>query len=242
MAAPWMGEVTPFTLNSPDQLRAAPVPHLTSGRYTQDYNEVKALGSFSSTVRTPAQTDVAYFYAENFAAQWNRALRAIAVAHVDDIWDSARLFALANMASADAIISAWDSKKYYAFWRPVTAIQEGDDDGNKFTAGDPDWKPLINTPNYPDYTSGANNITGAMTRSLSLFFGRDAFTFTVTSNHPSAVQKTRTYTRFSDAAQDVVDARIYLGIHFRFADTAARKQGQHAAQWAFDHFLRPLGE
>jgi hypothetical protein len=240
MAAPWLGTVLPYTLNCPAQFRASPPPALTSRRYARDYNEVKALGALFNSDRTPEQTDLAYFWADNFAVQWNRALRAIADAHIDKIGDTARLFALANMAMADSIITSWDSKNHYANWRPVTAIQEGDNDGNWRTAGDPDWQPLFNTPPYPDHTSGANNVTGAVTGILALFFGRDRFTFEVTSNHPNAVLKTRTYKRFSDAAEDVVNARIYLGIHFRFADTAARRQGRQVAKWAFTHFLRPV--
>ena len=242
MAVHWMAGFDPFTLTSPTRFRAVAPPALTSERYRRDYDEVKRLGSFSSTDRTPAQTDLAYFYTDNFLAQWNRALRGIANNHVRRIGDSARLFALANLATADALISSWDSKKFYNFWRPITAINEGDNDGNPGTAGDPAWRPLINTPNYPDYTSGANNVVGAMTRTLAQFFHRDRLTFEVTSNAPLAVQKSRIYHRFSDAAEDVVEARILLGIHFRFADTAARKQGQRVADWTFDHFLLPLDD
>jgi len=240
MAVHWMAGFDPFTLTGPTRFRAEPPPALTSERYRKDYDEVKKLGSFNSTDRTPEQKDLAYFYTDNFLAQWNRALRGIATKHLRRSGDTARLFALANLATADAVISSWDSKKFYFFWRPITAINEGDNDGNPGTTGDTTWQPLINTPNYPDYTSGANNVTGAMTRTLSLFFGRDRMTFEVTSLAPLAVQKTRVYNRFSDAAEDVVDARILLGIHFRFADTAARKQGQQVAEWAFDHFLLPL--
>ena len=153
---------------------------------------------------------------------------------------SARLFALANLAIADAFITAWESKNFYVFWRPLTAIVEGDNDGNPDTTGDAAWQPLFNTPNYPDYTSGANNITGAMTRTLALFFRRDHMTFEVTSLAPLAVQKTRTFHRFSEAAQEVVDARVLQGIHFRFADTAARAQGRRIAEWTFSHFLLPI--
>jgi hypothetical protein len=240
MTTPWLGRFEPLTLTGPARFRALPPPDVTSDRYTRDYNEVKSLGSFNSTARTPEQTDLAYFYSENFAAQWNRALRAIAANHIRRIGDTARLFALADLATADAFITAWESKNFYNFWRPVTAIHEGENDGNPNTAGDPAWQSLINTPSYPDYTSGANNVTGAMTRTLVRFFHRDRMTFEVTSLAPLAVQKTRTYERFSDAAQDVVDARVYLGIHFRFADTAARKQGRQVADWVFDHFLLPL--
>lgn len=248
MATPWLATMTPFTLERPDQFRAEPPPPLWSGRYRRDYKEVKALGAFASTplttlTRTPDQTNLAYFWSENFFAQWNRALRAIAEAHVPGIGDRARLFALANLATADAAITAWDSKRYYSLWRPITAIQEGDMDGNHRTQGDPDWKSLINNPPYPDYTSGANNVTGAMTKSLRLFFGTDRFAFTVTSKSPALTDlatQTRTYTRFSQAAREVVEARILLGIHFRFADEAARAQGERVARWAFRHFLRPV--
>jgi hypothetical protein len=242
MLVPWLADVTPFTLTSPSQFRPEPPPALTSGHYARAYNEVKALGAFSNSTRTPNQTDLAYFWAANYFVLWNQVLRDIAATHVFHIRDSARLFALANMAIADAVITAWDTKKHYVFWRPVTAIQEGDNDGNARTDGDPMWQPLINTPNYPDYTSGANNVTGAVTRTLALFFGKDEMTFSVTTTNPLAVQQTRTYNRFSDAAEDVVNARIYEGIHFRFADTVARKQGRQVAKWAFRHFLRPIDD
>ena len=144
--------------------------------------------------------------------------------------------------AADGPITAWDSKRYFHLWRPITAIQEGDNDGNSRTAGDPTWLPLIVNPPYPDYTSGANSLSGSVTRMLAHFFGTDEVTFSITSNTPQAIQKVRTYSRFSDAAEDVVNARIYLGIHFRFADTAARKQGSRIADWAFERFLRPLDD
>jgi hypothetical protein len=240
MAVVWLGKVTPFTLTSPLQFRAEPPPSLTSREYTRAYNEVKALGSLTSTSRTTEQTDLSYFYADNFVLLWNRAVNKIAAEHVHAIGDNARLFALVYLAAADSGITAWDSKKHFDFWRPLTAIREGDNDGNPRTAGDANWKPLINTPNYPDYTSGANNLTGAVTRMLSLFFRTEKMTFTVNSNYPLAQVKTRVYSRFSDAAQDVVNVRIYQGIHFRFADTAARRQGSQVAKWVYKHSLRPL--
>jgi hypothetical protein len=243
MVAPWMGAVTPFTINSGSQFRPPPPPSLTSPEYTRDYNEVKDIGALNSSVRTPEQTDLAQFWAGNFVVMWNKVLRDIDSAHVNNIGDSARLFALADMAMADAIITCWDSKRYYVFWRPITAIQLGDTDGNDKTTEDPTWVPLIATPAYPDYTSGANNITAATTRALALYFGTDDMTFQVTTtNTGPTIQDTRTFNRFSDAAEEVVNARIYLGIHFRFADTDARKQGKHVAQWAFSHFFRALDD
>jgi hypothetical protein len=235
MATPWLGAVPCFTLQSGDQFRTKPPPSLTSQRYTTDHNEVKALGGYSNSARIPEQTQLAYFYAGNNFILWHRTLRDVAAAHVKNIGESARLLALANLAIADAVITAWDSKRHYVLWRPITAIQEGDNDENAATAGDPSWQPLLNTPPYPEYTSGANNVTGALTRSLALFFGKDEVTFTVTSEYPQAVQKTRTYGRFSDMASDMVDVRIYQGIHFRSADEAAREQGKQVAEWVFGH-------
>ncbi len=238
--APWLATVTPFTLKSPSQFRPVPPPPVGSNRYATAFNETKAFGALVNSARTAEQTNLALFWSSNYLVLWNRALRDIVSAHGLDIDDSARLFALANLAMADAGITAWDSKFHYVAWRPVTAIQEGDNDGNPETVGDPNWQPLINTPNYPEYTSGANNATGAITRILALFFRTDQMTFSVVTTNPAASQQTRTYDRFSDAAADVVDARVYEGIHFRFSDDLARKQGRLVAQWVFSHFLRSV--
>ena len=239
MAAPWLGNVTPFTLTRPSQFRAAAPPALTSAEYAKDYNEVKAMGALNNSSRTPEQTDLAHFWNANYPVLWNQVLRDIAGAHVNNIAESARLFALADMAMADAIITAWNEKNRSVFWRPITAIQEGENDGNPETAGDSNWLSLINAPPYPDHTSGANNLSSAVTRALARFFETDRMTFSITTtNAGPTTQDTRTYERFSDAAQEVVDARIYEGIHFRFADEAARKQGKQVADWGWRNFMR----
>jgi hypothetical protein len=235
MLVPWLGTVPCFTLQSGDQFRAKPPPALSSQQYAADYNEVKALGAQSEGARTPEQTELAYFYAGDIPLQLRRTLGEVAATHVNNIDDNARLLALANLAMADAAITAWDSKKHYVYWRPVTAIQEGEDDGNPATAGDTSWQPFLNTPPYPEYTSGANNVTAALTRTLALFFGKDDTTFTVTSDHPKVTQKTRTYDRFSDMASDMVNVRIYHGVHFRSGDQAGREQGTQVADWVFGH-------
>ena len=240
MAVPWLGHVVPFALTRPSQFRSDPPPALTSREYTRDYDEIKAVGTLNNSSRTPDQTDVAHFYAGNTPVIWNRALRDITVAHVDNIADSSRLFALVEIAVADALISSWNDKTHYVFWRPITAIREGDNDGNPDTIGDPVWQSLITTPPYPDYTSGACNFASAVTTMLEHFFETDHMTFSITTtNVGPTMQDTRTYHRLSDAAQDVVDARVYSGIHFRFADEAARKQGRQVAHWTFKNYLRP---
>jgi hypothetical protein len=240
MAFPWLGAFQPFTLKSPTQYRAPKPPVLHSARYAHEYDEVKALGGLLNGARTAEQTDLAYFFAGNLVAILYQGLRDIATQQGLSISESARLLALCSLAIGDSVITAWDSKLYYIRWRPVTAIREGDNDENRHTVGDPTWEPFLDTPPYPDYTSGANNVYGSATRMLELFFGTDELTFSLTTDNTSAIQKTRTYTRFSDLAQDVVDVRIYQGIHTRSADAAARKQGGQVAKWAFKHFLQPV--
>ncbi|PWT95065.1 MAG: hypothetical protein C5B55_01725 [Blastocatellia bacterium] len=188
------------------------------------------------------KTDQANFWNSNYVLLWNQVTANLSEANSENIGDSARLLALVNMSMADAGITAWDSKSTFTFWRPITAIREGDNDGNPQTIGDATWLPLIPSPPYPDFTSGANNLTAATTRSLALYFGNE-MSFSVTTTNPGpTVQDIRNFTRFSDVQQEVVDARIYEGIHFRFADELARKQGRLVAQWVRDHFLRPIGE
>jgi hypothetical protein len=242
MATPWLGDVTPFALKDSSQLRPdPPPPALTSGQYTQAYNEVKALGAKSNSARTPDQTELALFWATNYLTTWSGAMRDIATANLSDIGDTARLFALTAVATADAVICAWNTKKYYDFWRPITAIQLGDTDGNPNTDADSGWLPLINTPNYPSYTSGATNFTSAVTRSLALFFKTDAITYNVmwvTTGNPAPGKTTRTYSSLSAAMDDVVIARVMEGIHWPFDDDVAQRTGKRSADWAFSHVMK----
>jgi hypothetical protein len=240
MATSWLGTVPPFTLKSGDQFRADPPPPLSSEQYTKEYNEVKALGALTNGMRTPEQTQLATFFASNFFVLYNQTLRDVAAWNTDTIADNARLLALGTLAIADSFIVSWDSKSYYPSWRPITAIREGENDGNPQTEGDPAWQPFLNTPNYPDHASGANSAACALTRMLELYFGTDQMSFTVVSTNPNAAPKTRTYNRFSDLSLDVADVRIYQGIHFRFADEAGRKQGGQVADWVFGHVLQPI--
>ena len=206
LTAPWMGNLLPFVQKDTEgQLHEPPPPHLTSGKYTRDYNEVKAMGRRTGSSRTPEQTRFARFYSGNFVIILQGVLRTVSLARLTDIGDSARLFALANMSGADSLINVWNNKRLYNVWRPSTAINEGDNDGNPRTAGDPAWLPLIDNPPYPDYTSGANGVIGATMRALEHFFGDDVWTFIATTsalenNQPIAP---RTYHSFSAMADDV---------------------------------------
>ena len=244
MTGAYIADVLPFTLRDGSQFRQEPPPHLASGKYADEFDEVKALGSLTGSSRTAEQTDLALFFADNAVAYWNRTFQSIANQYfATDSGGAARMFALANMAMADSLISSWDSKIAFNFWRPVSAIRLADTDGNRRTEPSPTWTSYIATPNYPDYTSGANSLSGAATTMLANVFGTDRVAFSMTSLfvHPATGEKPispRNYARFSDAADDVVDARIYEGIHFRSADMDARATAKQIANWAFSHFLR----
>lgn len=240
MAADFLARTMPFGLKDIDQFRMAnPAPHLTSGAYAKAYNEVKNKGANDATghTRTDAETAVGRFFSDAPANYWNRLMRDLVVSQSLDLGDSARMFALVSMATADAIIACWDTKIFYNVWRPITAIRNGDADGNANTAGNPTWTSFFAAPNYPDYTSGANNVASATVTVLESLF-KEHIEFTLFSNAAGAVP--RKYTRFADVARDVVDARIFMGIHFRFADTTALRQGRQVGNWTVSHYLRPI--
>jgi PAP2 superfamily len=236
---PWLASVKPFTMHSGSQFRVGPPPDLTSQLWARDFIETKTVGSLSSATRTAEQTEIGYFWADSGPVLWQNALRYISGTYLHDIGESARMFALADAALADAQIACWDSKYYYNVWRPITAIRLGDQDGNPATVVDPDWQPLINTPNFPEYPSGHADVSGAVSHMLRLFFGTDELTFQMTTTNALALQKTRTFTRFSQAEQEVINARVYVGIHYRNSDTTARAQGRRVSNWVFRHYFRP---
>ena len=262
MTSPWAGDVRPFALDGLHRCQAEPPPPLTSFEYAENYNEVKRLGSATNSSRTPEQGQIARMFSGNVLAQYNRLLREISVSHLTGaglvrLGRQARMFALTNMAMADAFICAWSTKQQFNLWRPSDAIRRGNQDGNSLTEADATWTTYFSrnfsaaqNPNYPDYTSGANNVTGATTRMLELILGKDqrdkgappfniwAIGLTVPLEAGDA--NPRAYDRLSDIAKDVVNARIYLGIHFRFADTEARSQGRRVAGYAFRNFLEPV--
>jgi hypothetical protein len=215
-----------------------PPPSLTSEQYTRDFNEVKDYGSATSALRTPDQTATAKFFSGNAVVQYNAALRdQVTVRHLD-IARAARMFAAIDMSVADTIISVWHSKLLYGFWRPITAINFAETDGNEDTVAEPTWTPLIVTPAYPDYVSGYNGYTAAFSAGLEELFGTRHLHLTLIS---SAVPDVRMYDSGAQLRSDVVNARIWLGIHFRFADTAARQMGVSLARWTLDRYFQPTG-
>ena len=164
---PWLAFMRPFMLQSPWQFRVGPPPSLTSHRYARDLNEIQAYGSATSTVRTPEQTAVAQFWNANATSQTNMMIAGVVTGHAMDAVDAARSFAIANMVDTDAGIACWDSKYHYTFWRPVTAIQHADIDGNPATTADPTWTPLLVTPNHPEYPAAHGCVTAAESEFLT---------------------------------------------------------------------------
>jgi hypothetical protein len=238
MSAPWLGFVTPLLVRSPTQFAPPDPPALTSARYTRDFNEVKALGSATSTERTAAQTSTALFFSGNALVQYNTALRDQVTVRDLDIVEAARMFAAIEMSVADAEISVWHAKYVYGLWRPITAINLADTDGNPATAPDPTWTPLLTNPPYPEYPSGYNAFNSTVSHGLEDLFRTRHLQLTLISTAVPGVQ--RHYDSGRALRRDVVDARVWLGIHFRFADTASRDLGRRLTAWTLDHYFRPL--
>ena len=231
---PGWGKVTPFVLRSGSQFRPDAPPALDSELYAKDYNEIKSIGAKFGSTRSTEQTDIALFWRASPTAIWNPVLRQASQTRNNDLSEQAQLFALFYVASADASIACWDAKYAYNFWRPQSAIRNGNVDGNDATVADATWEPFIATPPHPDYPSGHATNSSAMGKILTLKFGDDpGVTFTVTQTGI-----TRTWTRFSQAVQEVIDARVYSGIHFRNSDEVGARIGRQVAQFVSVHALR----
>jgi hypothetical protein len=236
--APETPFVQPFVLNAASQFRPEGPFSLASEDWARDYNEVNALGSMVGSSRTPEQTDIARFWSDNPPLQWNRAWRALSVAKGLGLADNARYFAMLTSASADALIACWDAKYFYNFWRPVTAIRAGDSDGNSETAPDPAWIGLIATPNHPEYPAAHGCFSGASTETLKYFFGTDNVGFWTDSTVAMVVNPIRTYSRFSDALAEILEARIYGGMHYRNSTRIGANIGKQVSRFTTSHFFR----
>jgi hypothetical protein len=235
---PGWGNVTPFTLLSAAQFWLPGPPALTSETYARDFNESKRLGGQKSEARTAEQTEIARFWFQGSPA-WNRIGRVVAGARGFDAWDSARLLALTNMAMADSFIAGFKIRYVYDFWRPVTAIREGDTDGNDATAGDPSWNSLQNTPMVSDYPSTQSTFSAAAAVVLAGVLGTDQVPFSFTSAPPFP-DITRTFTSFSQAARESADSRVYAGIHFRTSCEDGLTLGRRIGERALAMYLQPV--
>jgi hypothetical protein len=236
---PGWGSVRPFLMEDECQFRPGPPPALTSRRYTRDFDEIKEIGSSTSTTRTPEQTGVARLWIATGAQNWNPIARQVVAAHRLTLSQNARAFALLNLAGADAFIAAWDAKFTYNQWRPVTAIRatDSDSDGNPETIEDTSWTPLLATPPFPDYIAGHTTYGGAVASVLEHVFGKNpGVVMTLTS--PTAPGVVKTFTTFRAISDSVVNARVWGGIHWRTSSVRGRIVGEELGRYAAHRFLK----
>jgi hypothetical protein len=240
---PWVGAVDPFTLRSPSQFRTRGPLELSSTRWAKEFNEVKAIGEVNSTTRTATQTYVARWWQSTSIKSWNEVGRELAARNGLNALDTARLLALQNLSAADAGINCWNDKYHWDFWRPWNAIQRAAEDGNPATTPDPAWLPLIAAP-YPEHPSGHLCLDGAHTRILRMFFGDTipgGYSITSISTFLGATDaRTRHFDSFSQALDEIVEARIWAGLHFRTADRQGKALGRNVARYTAAHYLTPV--
>ena len=236
--AAWLKDVRPFLIEDPSQFRSKGRLELTSHRYAREFDEVRSLGSLTSTERTADQTHAARYWAENPPATWSRVFRTLSAQQGLTLVENARLYGMLYMTAADALIAVWDDKAYWSFWRPITAIREADSDGNPLTQPQDGWTPLIATPPYPEHPSGHTGLSGSIVKTLQQFFGSDSVGWTDTNN----AGLTRSFSSFSQAIEEIVDARIWSGIHFRTADVQGQRIGRHVASYRQGRYFRPVDD
>jgi PAP2 superfamily len=237
-ATPWVGQMRPFTFDSPDQfLPDEPPPDLGSQTWADDYNQVKTLGAINSSVRTPEQTETGLFWTDHGASQYGRVLRGLAIQQNLDLSQSARLLAMSYTALADSFIGCWNAKFHYSFWRPVTAIRNGDIDGNPDTIAGPTWTPLGTTPGHPEYPAAHGCLTGALADTLQAFFGTPKVPLTV----DSAITGTTHYFRsVHDLEREVEWARIYAGFHYHHSLVQGFVLGHKVAHNLVNNYFQPV--
>jgi hypothetical protein len=245
----WVGGVTPFLVPDAEMLRSDGPPALSSKAYAEDFNEVKSVGSLTSTTRTADQTMAAIFWQAQPLGLYGGLMRSLSARFGLTTAENARLFAMVTLAAADGAIGCWNDKYYWKFWRPIDAIHLADTDGNPATEADPNWKPLFDpstptvpalaTPNFPDHPSGHSCVSSSIVNTLQDFFGTDKIAFDISS--PRFPGQPRHFDRFSDVLKEIIDARVWGGIHFRTADTAGAVIGRKVAHWERKHYFQPIG-
>jgi len=230
--------IRPLALESASQFRPDGPNPLTSAEYAEDFQQVKEFGRFDSSARTAEQTTEALFWTDHDARQWNDGMLRLAVDQELDLVQAARMLAMAHVAGADALIACFDAKYHYWFWRPYQAIARADTDGNPATEPDATWRPLRTTPNHPEYPSAHACHSTAVAEALHAFFGTDNVRFTLDSRVTGA---TREYDRFHEAVQDVNEARVLVGFHFRNSDQEGSSLGRRVGRYVVERFFQPLG-
>jgi PAP2 superfamily len=234
-----VGQIQPFTLTSPDQFRPDGPDPLTSNAYTEDFIETRDFGRSESTVRTPEQTDIAYFWQ---AVNIHQGLIDLAIQRGLDVRQTARFFAIVYTAAADANIAGFEAKYFYRAWRPRTAIPRAETDGNPDTHPDPTWLPLISV-NHPEYPSAHSFSSTAMTDVIARLFGTNKVTWTLTASRtaiPQLVRTQRTYYDLNALMREIYDARVWAGLHWRHSMMHGAQIGRKVAGYVCDNFFQPL--
>ena len=242
--AAWVGNVKPFLVPDARMLRTDGPDRLRSRAYARDFNEVKSLGSLTSTTRTADQTMAAVFWQAQPGGLYGGVMRSLSARYGLSTAQNARLFAMVSLAAADGAIGCWNDKARWSFWRPIDAIRLAATDGNRRTRADETWTPLfdattaagLTTPGFPDHPSGHGCVSGASLGAMRDFFGRDGIAFDVES--PRFPGQPRHFDGFSHAIDEVIEARIWGGIHFRKADVAGAELGAEVARWERRHYFR----
>ena len=238
-AVPNWGKRKPWVMTSGSQFRPGPPPALTSQIWVRDYNEIKAVGGKNSTQRTAEQTAIAKFWEATAPAVYWPVARSVAAAPGRDVTANARLFAIAAMAMDDALIAVFDAKYTYNFWRPVTAIRNGDVDGNDATERDPSWSPFIDTPMHPEYPCAHCIVSGSLGAVLQAEIGSGA-TPVLTATSPFAPGAPRTWKTIAEFVQEVAQARIYDGVHYRNSTEVGSAMGKQIGELAVKSFPKPI--
>lgn len=237
MAVPWLGFVDPLVLDSPTQMPLDGPNPLDSDAYARDFAETKAYGKGEGSARTEEQTATALFYSVNVMAQYQAAMRDAVTRRGIDGVETSRAFVLLNTAIADTLVSCWRAKFDYPTWRPITAIQLADTDGNDATEADREWVPLVPTPPYPEYASGHACLTGATTNTFSYLFGADSIDVIVPSLGEAPA---RHYATAAELDAETMNARIWLGIHFRDSMIDANQLGHAVSDWTIQNHFQPV--
>jgi hypothetical protein len=233
-------DATPFGLRSPEQFRTKPPPSLRSRAYATAYDEVRSVGALGSTTRTTDQGNYASWWYESSEIGWPRIARVTTASEQLELWRAARMFALANMALYDGYVAGWDSKFHWDFWRPYTAIRAGDTDGNRRTVADPAWLSHLETPPVQDYPSTHSVLGAAAAEVLKRGFGTDHVPFSTDSLTAVPANPTRSFTSFTQAADENADSRVMAGIHFRFSTDQGQGLGRRVGAYIAKNHLRPL--
>jgi hypothetical protein len=238
VSAEWP-KVKPWFMGDGAQFRPGPPPSLASAEWARDYNEIKNVGARQSAARSAEQTEAARFWTVVGPPSWNQVVRSLALSKPVALVDNARLFALVNMAASDSFVAVFDAKYAYNFWRPITAIRNGDIDGNDATSLDPEWLPLVDTPLHPEYPCAHCISAGAIGEVLEAQFGKGEVP-PITMTSPTAPGVTHRWTRISDYVQEVDNARIWGGIHYRNSTQVGEAMGRKIGALAVQNFLKPL--